>query len=58
MRCSDVALPYYQVDDALYVIISFSLTENSGYDKIETMLLCTKNKSLNKIYSKLGKGKL
>lgn len=49
---SYTVLPYYQVDDDLYVVISFSLDESGEYDKIETMLLCTENEDLDKIYPK------
>lgn len=52
MRGSDTVLPYYQVDDDLYVVISFSMDESGEYDKIETMLLCTENEDLDKIYPK------
>lgn len=52
MRGSDTVLPYYQVDNDLYVVLSFSLDESGGYDRIETMTLCTENEDLDKIYPK------
>jgi hypothetical protein len=40
------------VNDDLYVVLSFSLDESGGYDRIETMTLCTENEDLDKIYPK------
>lgn len=49
-RGSGLIFPYYQIDNNLYVVVSFSLDEDGEYDRVGMLLLCTKDEVLEKIY--------
>lgn len=51
-RGSGIVFPYYQIDNNLYAVISFSLDEDGKYDRVGMILLCTKDEVLEKIYPK------
>lgn len=49
-RGSGLIWPYYQIDDNLYVVASYSIDKEGRYDKVGMLLLCTKDEVLEKIY--------
>lgn len=49
-RGSGLVFPYYQIDNNLYIVASFSLDEDGEYDKLGMLLLCTEDEVLEKIY--------
>ena len=49
-RGSGLIFPYYQIDNNLYVVASFSLNEDGRYDKVGMLLLCTQDEVIEKIY--------
>lgn len=51
-RGSGMVFPYYQIDNNLYVVISFSLDVDGKYDKVGMVLLCTRDEVLEQIYPK------
>lgn len=50
VRGSGLIFPYYQIDNNLFVVISFSLDEEGEYDKVGMLLLCSEDEVLEKIY--------
>ena len=50
VRGSGLIFPYYQIDNNLFVVVSFSLDEEGEYDKVGMLLLCTEDEGLEKIY--------
>lgn len=49
-RGSGLICPYYQINDNLYVVVSYSLDEEGEYNKVGMLFLCTRDKVLEKIY--------
>lgn len=50
VRGSGLIFPYYQIDNNLYVVVSFSLDEEGEYDKVGMLLLCSEEEVLEKMY--------